>query len=250
MLNNKWIISNKEQVTSRPEYLYTLILVDGNPNLYKTECQHICSKLNLNIGNFVDCDLKPLSNHYKSEHTDIATVEFTNTYNIGSPELRKFSFFSSSIGCFDALITKSIQEFPVRRGDNVSVFMRKDPLNPLNINKSPDYFVFKMMKNLTTDQKSPYFEEIIDNYDGVFEDLVVVGVDPAGINETPAKKYLFLKSNKFGYSGSVIPSDEYLFFTRPNDKLLIERDPNDGTFEILRNITADNIRTEFILNQR
>ena len=250
MLNNKWIITDKEPVATKSGYLYTLILVDGDVDLFKTEQNHIYSEKNLNIGDFFDCDLNPLTIHYKPEHSDIATVEYADIYNVGSNKLRKLSFFSDCMGCFDTIIPTADQEFPVKRGHIISTFMRNDPQNPLNINKSQDFFVFKMMKNLTTDQKSPLFEKIIDNYNGVFEDLVVVGIDNPGTNDKPAHKGMLINSPKFGYVHSIIPSTEFLFFTRPKDKLLIERNPENGTFEILRNITIDNIRSDYLLNQK
>ena len=183
--------------------------VDGDINLFETEQNHIYSEKNLNIGNFCDCDLNPLTIHYKPEHSDIATVEYTDTYNVGTNKLRKFSFFSDCMGCFDTIIPTADQEFPVKRGHEISVFMRNDPRNPLNINKSPYYFVFKMMRNLTTGAKSPDFEYIIDNYNGIFENLVVVGVGNPGTNEKPARKGMLIHSPKFGYIHSIIPSDEF-----------------------------------------
>lgn len=245
MLNNKWIISDKERVASKPGYLYTLILIDGDINLYKTDHIHVQSDKNLNIGDFFDYNLNPLNIHYKTEQTDIANVEFANTFNVGNADLQKISLFGINTGCFNAFITKQGLDFPIRRGDELSIFAIKgDPVN------SPTGFMtFKLMQNLTTDQKSPDFEYVVDNFEGNFEELVVVGRGAAGTNEEPAKKGMLISSPKFGYIYSVVSSKETLFFTRTNDKLLIERNPRTNAFEILRNITADNIRAGYLLQK-
>ncbi len=245
MLTNKWIISDKETVPTKSGFLYTLILVDGDPSLYKTEINHIYSEKNLNLGDFTDYDLNPLNRHYNSDKTDIATVEFAKTYNVGDNRLKKLSLFGLRSGCFYSYAKKD-QDFPIKRGDTLSVFVMKD----LSFNMGKDEVAFKLMQNLTTGRKSPDFEYVIDNFNGFFYELVATGVDSAGTNETPATKGMLIYSPKFGYNYRVVSTNEVLFFTRTNDKLLVEHNPRNNTFEVLRNITTDNIRTEFVLNQR
>lgn len=252
MLINKWVVLNKEPVSTKAGYLYTLILVDWGVSIFKTNQHHIYSEKNLKIGDFVDCDLNPLSYHYKTENCDIATVESTRTHNITDQDSKKFLLFSNRFGCFDLTCTKDSRPFSMKRGDEISILVRNDPLHKENANNHRDFFVFRLMKNLTTDETSPYFTDNISDYginDSQFEDLVIVGAGAMGTNKKPAKKHMLINSPRFGYISTLATSNENLFYAKPDDKLLIERNPKTNSFEILRNMTADNMILSYVLQR-
>ncbi len=250
MLDNKWIISKKEQLVDKNGYLYTLMLLDGNSSLFGTNVRRIYSEKSLNVGDFSDCNLNPLSAYYNPGRLDVATVEYTVTYKCEKSESVKISLFGGRSGCFDAIMSESDFDFPIKRGDTVSVF-RFFPKCDMPQDQSRCHsFMFKIMQNLTTGRKSPEFEYITDNYVGNFERAVIVGMGCAGTMEKPATKAMFVTSPKFGCFHMLFSSNQTLFFTRAGDKLLIKRNPVNGTAEVLRNITADAIRAAYITNQR
>jgi len=250
MLDDKWIISEKEPAINKPGFLYTLLLVDCDVNNFKTDQMHIVSSQNLNIGDFVDSNLNPLKHQYNPQYSDVATVEMAHISNTGGDDtLKKVSFFGDHSGCFNAFIITTNQEFPIRRGDIISAFMFKKLNNPLNIDKDPHSFTFKQMENLTLGLRSPNYEYIYNNYAGDFEDIIVTGIGSAGINEEPAKKTLLVYSKRFGYVLYTISSAQTLFFTEAGDKLLVQRKPGKTAYDILQNITVDAIRTYYLLQR-
>lgn len=249
MLKNKWIISDKEEIPKTSGFLYTLILVDGETDIYKTEIQHVCSDTDLHIGDFVGHDLNPLTKQYRAEYSDIATVEFTKIYN-GNNKLKKVLFFDEKYGSFEVILETDYQKISMKRGDEISVFIVNNPSSPLNIEKTPDFLQFKILQNLVSGQKIENYEYFFENYSGTLKTMIVVGIDNVGTGETPAMKTMLINSPKFGYILSSVSPNETLFHTRAKDKLLIERDHQTGNIEILRNITIDNIRTAYVLNQR
>ena len=242
MLNNKWIVSEKETTYDYNRFLYTIILVDGEYGTFKKDVVQRDSSKNILVGTFVDYNLNPVENQYKYSNTDIATIEASSTFNIGgSDDFKRVSLFGERTGCFDTFVQKSTSEIPIRRGDIISTFKF--------ISKNKKTIIIKMMENLTTRHRSPNYEYVINNCDGKFENVLVTGVGAAGINETPSQKHLLIHSPKFGYVSSIVSSLDPLFFTRTGDKLLVERSVNNPAFEILRNITVDNMRTEFVLSR-
>ena len=250
MLDNKWIISKKESVCNKSGYLYTIMLLDGDSSLFGTNVRRVYSKKNLNIGDFTDSNLNSLTAYYNPERADIATVEYTVTYRSEKSDAVKISLFGNHSGCFDANISESDFDLPIKRGDSVSVFRFLPKTDPQKNQSRCHSFMFKIMQNITTGRKSPEFEYIADNYVGNFERAVIVGMGCAGTMEKPATKAMFVTSPKFGYFHMLISSNQTLFFTRAGDKLLIKRNPLNGTCEVLRNITADAIRATHLTNQR
>lgn len=249
MLTNKWIISDKESIPTKSGYLYTIILVDCDKSLFKTEQDHIYSEKNLHIGAFVDSQLNPLTDYFKPEYCDTAKVVFTHTYNVENQELKRVSFFSAEYGCFDTFMHYNFNNFSMSRGDEISVLIRNEPESRLNTNNSRNFFTFRVLQNLTTNQKNPYSYDI-DDFNGDFQEFFVVGIGSAGTKQEPSKKYMLINSPRFGYISMIVSSKDTLFFTRPNDELLVERNPKTDSYEVLRNITADNMRAAYILNQR
>lgn len=250
MLNNKWIVSNKEISDKKTAFLYTLLLMDCEKNTFKTDKLHILSAKNLGIGDFVDCDLNPLNQQYNQEKSDIAIVQYSSVFDITkNTNIKKISFFGAKTGCFDTYLDASDQEFPIRRGDTLSLFMFRNKNNPLNINKKPTYLTFKMMENITLNKKSPYFEAVYNNCSGVLENVITVGIGLAGTAKVSTKKNLFISSPKMGFASSIVSSQNVLFSSRPGDELLIERRPRNNSYEILRNLTMDNMRQNFLINQ-
>ena len=250
MLDNKWIISNKEQICNKSGYLYTIMLLDGDASLFGTDVRRVYSEKNLNVGDFADCNLNSLDCYYNSARADVATVQYTATYKLEDSDSVKISFFGCNSGCFDAVLSESDFDLPIKRGDSVSVF-RFLPKTDTQKNQSRCHsFMFKIMQNLSSGRKSPDFEYIIDSYAGNLENAVIVGMGYAGTMERPATKAMFVTSPKFGCFHMLISSDQTLFFTHANDKLLIKRNSLNGTGEVLRNITADAIRASYLTNQR
>lgn len=243
MLNDKWIISDKKATSDRNRFLYTLILVDCEDDTFKKDVVHQNSAKNMPLGAFVDYNLNPITDQYKYSNTDIATVEATSIFNIGeSADIKRVALFGDYTGCFDIFVQESVSEFPIRRGDIISIFKF--------IDKNEKTIVIKMMENLTTGHKSPNYEYVTNNCNGKFEDVIITGIGAAGTSiNKPSQKHLLIHSPKFGYVSSVVSSSDVMFFTRTGDKLLVERQPRQSTFNVLRNITVDNMRTAFLLQR-
>ena len=249
MLNNKWIISEKEP-TPDNKFLYTMLLIDCDENVFKTYRRHVKSAHKLQIGAFVDYNLNSIENQYKYSNTDIATVEAATVFNIGkSDDIKRVSLFGEKTGCFDAFVAQSKVEFAMHRGDIISTYMFDPVTFSLNKDKISASIMFKFMQNTTTGRVSPKYEYVLNNCDGVFEDVIVTGIGATGVNKEPSKKHLLIHSEKFGYMSSVVSSLDVMFFTRQGDKLLVEKQPRKPTFNVLRNITVDNMRTAFLLQR-
>jgi len=242
MLNNKWIISDKQTSSDHNHFLYTMILVDCEYGPFKKDVIYRDSDKNLTVGAFVDYNLNPIENQYKYSNTEIATVEAATVFNVGKyDDFKRVALFGENTGCFDIFVQKSTSEFSIHRGDVISVFKF--------INKNKKEIIIKMMHNLTTGDISPNYDYVLNNCNGKFEDVIVTGIGAAGVNKEPSKKHLLIHSEKFGYMSSVVSSLDIMFFTRQGDKLLVEKQPRKSTFNVLRNITVDNMRTAFLLQR-
>ena len=243
MLDNKWIISDKKTTSDHNRFLYTLILVDNESDTFPKDVVHRNSDKKLTLGTFVDYNLNPIENQYRYSNTDIATVEATSVFDIGpSDDIKRVALFGERTGCFDIFVQESTSEFSIHRGDVISTFKF--------ISKDRKSIIIKMMQNLTTGHMSPNYAYVYNNCDGVFEDVIITGIGAAGTNlKTPSKKHILIHSPKFGYVSSVVSSSDVMFFTRTGDKLLVEKQPRQSTFNILRNLTVDNMRSEFLLQK-
>ena len=252
MLNDKWIIADKKYIDKTREYLYTLVSADNYRASFKTTHLHLCSDQEFKVGEFRDSDLNPLTKQYDEAQTDIATVVCSKLIN-PIKHFKRVALFGKYSGCFFTNIDTSKPGLPIKRGDTVSVFKYNDPFSEEPTAKASHFLLFNMVYNHTTGVKHPGYEYIVNNNDGVFEDVVITGVNALNTEIIPASRWMLVESPKFGYVSMEVPPQDTLVFSRPDDKLLVERVSsfNDYTrYNVLRNITNDNMLAELVLSSQ
>lgn len=244
MFWNKWIITNKEYVFDRPLYSYTLMWIDGAAN----QQIHVKSEKDLNISDFCDDNLNPLSLQYNVKNCDMATVKWVDIRNADINGLKRAFLFNTHFGC----ITQSTCDFglKLKRDDEISIFVRNNPQSEYNTKHDPYFFALDMLENLTTGEKNPYITYDPETSKGMLERFVVVDVSNIGTPHSPARKSMMLDSPKFGSMFYDVSQNDPLFFTEENDKLCVERNPKTKTFDILCNISADMTRRIHVLRQK
>lgn len=252
MLNDKWIIADKEYINKTREYLYTLVAADCYKSTFKTTHLHLCSDQEYRIGDFRDSDLNPLNEQYDESKTDIATVVCSKQIN-PVKQFKRIALFGKYSGYFFTNVDTGKPGLPVKRGDTVSVFKYNDPRDEAPTAQASNFLMFNMMYNHTTGAKHPAYEYIVNNNEGVFEDVIITGVNSLNETNIPASRWMLVESPKFGYVSMDVKPSNLLVFSRPGDKLLVERVSsfNDYTqYNVLRNITTDNMLTELVLSSQ
>lgn len=244
MLTDKWIITDKT-FNNNGTITYTMKSVDIWHTIPDKKLTSIRDKAF--VGTYTDSELNSISKKYNNFCCDIGTVESTRLINYNpNEELFCFlKFFNGKFGDFYSALPFDCSN---------KLFAPKDRIL-LGMQKTQDgmpYFVF--VKNITTGKSIDDFETDAKTTD--YQEFVVIGKGQTEIQEdTKIANEVIIKTYKFGtlrtefsFLGS-LP----LFITKPGDKLLIEcrYNPIHRKYfvDILRNITVDNIRSEYLLSQ-
>ena len=243
MLYNKWIIVKKEKpVDTVGLFMYTLVMVDSKLSKKQDMRRQTFSKKQFKIGSFIDDNLNPLSEQYNPAKTDIATVQSTKVISPTGQNKSNYrvSFFNDVLGDFDITITLDRIPFAMKRGDTVLV--RAQTTHELQI---------KFVKNLSTGAKSKFYNPRNKGRKESFQKVIIIGINRCRPQTDYAKKHVLTYSEKFGYSSFILTTSNIEYPVRIGDKLLLQKHQHKKTsdFEILRNLTIDEMRTGF-LNKR
>ena len=244
MLYNKWIIVKKERPVNQVElFMYTLVMVDSKLSKKTDMRKQTFSKKQFKIGSFIDDNLNPLSEQYNESESDIATVQSAKVITPKKQNENNYrvSFFNSALGDFDVTITPNRIPFAMKRGDTILVRAQITPTLQI-----------KFVKNLSTGAKSKFYNSRkTKNKQESFQKLVIIGIDRCKSKTDYAKKHVLTYSEKFGYASFILSTSNIEYSARIGDELLLAKHKHKKTsdFEILRNLTIDKMRSEF-LNRR
>ena len=245
MFKDKWIITDK---TFRQDgtISYDMQTVDIHSIAAKTL---VTTTNNVFVGSYTDADLNPLPQIQTSGKYsyDIGTIKFAKyaNYNTKNELFYFFKFFNATIGDFYAAIPteEKFNGAIFNAGDRVSLALRKT---------RDDIPYFIAGKNLTTGKELD-FGIYDDKPASGFQEFVVLGKgETEQDNEkTNITNDVIIQSKQFGLFHArfsflhALP----LFISKPGDKILLCGNRATREVDILRNITIDNLRTEFLLSQ-
>jgi len=212
------------------------------------------------VGSYTDSDLNSLSKKYAPNDTynitknstapeyDIGTIRYSHLthYNYHNDLFYFIKFFNGSFGDFySALPDYHGNEF-FNLGDRILLGVKKS-------NAKVPYFVFA--KNLTTGQEIDDLDDC-DRDISDYQEFVVLGKNKCEQTEHPSIiNEVIIETKKFGLlrADFNFTSHMPLYISQVGDKLLVEAKRQPGTnihyVDVLRNITIDNRRSEFLLSE-
>ena len=239
MLNNKWIIVNKEEpVDNVGLFVYTLVMVDSNISKKVDMRKQMFSKKHFKIGSFIDDNLNSLSEQYSEPNTDIAIVQSTKLITPIQKDKTNYrvSFFNGDFGDFDIIMSPNKIPFSMKRRDTILV-----------CNEKKQDLTIRFVKNITTGEKSIFYNDK-KNRNKHFTKVIVLATDKCNQKTDSVQKHLLTYSKKFGYTSFIVSTQDIEYSARIGDKLLLEQKLTKQTqnFEILRNLTIDTMRSQFL----
>lgn len=256
MLDDKWIITEKD-FNKNGQITYSMKSVDMRGATNKSK-KITSNKNDVFVGSYTDSNLNSLSKKYVPtsaiiKHSqapvyDIGTVKYSKLTNYDTNnELFWFvKFFNGSYGDFYSALPNNHDASFFNLGDVISMGIKQS-------NEKVPYFIFS--KNLTTGQEIDDFDNMDDNISD-YQEFVVIGKTKCEQTEKPTiVNEVIINSRQFGLLHIRFKFLYHLplYMTKIGDKLLLEGKYNPSTnictVDILRNITVDNMRSEFLLSQ-
>lgn len=258
MLQDKWIITKKTPVKNSSGFLYTMILVDS----YEEGLMHTTkfSYKQLHLGSYTDSDLNPLEKQYNIAKADVAVVTMahisTKAKDVG---MKKINCFGKRFDDFDTMFYADQAPFKVERGQ--TILLRERTRYSDNVDEFDKhcggFAEYDLLQNTTTGKMSrEHAERRGKKAGGSCDNVLVLGINTYALTSggNVFSKNLLTHGQKFGTIMFNAIFDTIPFYTEYGDTVLIEKSTNANTnetnYEILRNLTVDKMRTEFILKQK